>query len=193
MRQVLKFFSYEHFYVIYCKFWELDTDHDFLIDKDDLLRYGNHALTYRIVDRVFAQARLLLLPHALIQPLPAHATACRRRPLQRAACAGRGVWAGRGVGAPTGATGNRPAGCQPPANACCGGAARGRLGGPSQVARRARWATRTLFGLCWCSAAPPAVSAAWRSAMLSTTCPRESPAAQRSQAPAVPQGDARRR
>ena len=29
---------------------------DFLIDKDDLLRYGNHALTYRIVDRVFAQA-----------------------------------------------------------------------------------------------------------------------------------------
>ena len=56
INKVLKFFSYEHFYVIYCKFWELDTDHDFLIDKDDLLRYGNHALTYRIVDRILAQA-----------------------------------------------------------------------------------------------------------------------------------------
>ena len=52
-----RYFSYEHFYVIYCKFWELDSDHDFLIDKDDLLRYGNHALTYRIVERIFAQVR----------------------------------------------------------------------------------------------------------------------------------------
>jgi len=41
--------------VIYCKFWELDTDHDFLIDKENLIRYGNHALTYRIVDRIFSQ------------------------------------------------------------------------------------------------------------------------------------------
>ncbi|GAQ79247.1 protein phosphatase 2 formerly 2A regulatory subunit B' [Klebsormidium nitens] len=55
INKVLKYFSYEHFYVIYCKFWELDSDHDFLIDKEDLLRYGNHALTYRIVDRIFAQ------------------------------------------------------------------------------------------------------------------------------------------
>lgn len=50
-----RYFSYEHFYVIYCKFWELDTDHDFLIDKENLIRYGNHALTYRIVDRIFSQ------------------------------------------------------------------------------------------------------------------------------------------
>lgn len=55
INKVLKYFSYEHFYVIYCKFWELDTDHDFLIDKENLLRYGNHALTYRIVDRIFSQ------------------------------------------------------------------------------------------------------------------------------------------
>lgn len=41
--------------MIYCKFWELDTDHDFVIDKDDLLRYGNHALTYRIVERIFSE------------------------------------------------------------------------------------------------------------------------------------------
>ncbi|XP_024359768.1 serine/threonine protein phosphatase 2A regulatory subunit B''alpha isoform X2 [Physcomitrium patens] len=55
INKVLKYFSYEHFYVIYCKFWELDCDHDFYIDKDDLLRYGNHALTYRIVERIFSQ------------------------------------------------------------------------------------------------------------------------------------------
>ena len=37
------------------QFWELDTDHDFYICKEDLLRYGNHSLTYRIVDRIFSQ------------------------------------------------------------------------------------------------------------------------------------------
>ncbi|CAN0890229.1 Probable serine/threonine protein phosphatase 2A regulatory subunit B''gamma [Linum grandiflorum] len=55
INKVLRYFSYEHFYVIYCKFWELDTDHDFFIDRENLNRYGNHALTYRIVDRVFSQ------------------------------------------------------------------------------------------------------------------------------------------
>ena len=52
---VTQYFSYEHFYVIYCKFWELDEDHDFLLSKDDLLRYGSHSLTCRIVDRIFSQ------------------------------------------------------------------------------------------------------------------------------------------
>jgi len=55
INKVLRYFSYEHFYVIYCKFWELDTDHDFLIDKENLIKYGNHALTYRIVDRIFSE------------------------------------------------------------------------------------------------------------------------------------------
>ncbi|XP_075648951.1 serine/threonine protein phosphatase 2A regulatory subunit B''alpha-like [Castanea sativa] len=55
INKVMRFFSYEHFYVIYCKFWELDTDHDFLLDKENLIKYGNHALTYRIVDRIFSQ------------------------------------------------------------------------------------------------------------------------------------------
>jgi serine/threonine-protein phosphatase 2A regulatory subunit B'' len=27
------YFSYEHFYVLYCKFWELDADHDFLLSR----------------------------------------------------------------------------------------------------------------------------------------------------------------
>ncbi|KAL4853724.1 putative serine/threonine protein phosphatase 2A regulatory subunit B''gamma [Chlorella vulgaris] len=56
INKVLRHFSYEHFYVVYCKFWDLDTDHDFRISRDDLLRYGNHSLTYRIVDRIFSQA-----------------------------------------------------------------------------------------------------------------------------------------
>ncbi|KAL4557219.1 hypothetical protein LXL04_035392 [Taraxacum kok-saghyz] len=33
----------------------LDTDHDFLIDKENLIRYDNHALTYRIADGISSQ------------------------------------------------------------------------------------------------------------------------------------------
>ncbi|CAI5746649.1 unnamed protein product [Peronospora destructor] len=36
INKVNSYFSYEHFYVLYCKFWELDTDHDFLLSPDDL-------------------------------------------------------------------------------------------------------------------------------------------------------------
>ncbi|VVC93029.1 unnamed protein product [Leptidea sinapis] len=36
--------DYEHFYVIYCKFWELDKDHDLFIDKHDLARHNDHDL-----------------------------------------------------------------------------------------------------------------------------------------------------
>lgn len=32
------FFSYAHFYVIYCTFWNLDGDHDFHLDEQDLLK-----------------------------------------------------------------------------------------------------------------------------------------------------------
>jgi hypothetical protein len=47
------------------QFWELDQDHDFMIDRDDLLRYGGHGLTYRIVDRIFQQVpRLFTCPTA---------------------------------------------------------------------------------------------------------------------------------
>ncbi len=55
--QVYKYFSYEHFYVIYCKFWELDTDHDFLLDSSDLAKYSQCALSLQIIDRIFAQVR----------------------------------------------------------------------------------------------------------------------------------------
>lgn len=42
INQVTAYFSYEHFYVIYCKFWELDRDHDLFIDKMDLTRHNDH-------------------------------------------------------------------------------------------------------------------------------------------------------
>ncbi len=39
INKVREYFSYEHFYVLYCKFWELDTnEHDFLINKDDFIK-----------------------------------------------------------------------------------------------------------------------------------------------------------
>ena len=38
----MNFFSYEHFYVLYCKFWELDTDHDLVIDAKDLSAHDDH-------------------------------------------------------------------------------------------------------------------------------------------------------
>lgn len=53
---VNEYFSYEHFYVLYCKFWELDTDHDFLLSRADLDALGNHSLTKATLDRVFSQA-----------------------------------------------------------------------------------------------------------------------------------------
>ncbi len=49
----LNYFSYEHFYVIYCKFWELDTDHDFIISKQDLAKYDNTGLSSKIIERIF--------------------------------------------------------------------------------------------------------------------------------------------
>ncbi|ESO11727.1 hypothetical protein HELRODRAFT_71294 [Helobdella robusta] len=53
---ILDYFSYEHFYVIYCKFWELDQDHDLYISESDLARHNNHALSSRIISRIFSGA-----------------------------------------------------------------------------------------------------------------------------------------
>ncbi|XP_037081236.1 serine/threonine-protein phosphatase 2A regulatory subunit B'' subunit alpha-like isoform X2 [Pollicipes pollicipes] len=56
INQITDYFSYEHFYVIYCKFWELDKDHDLLIDKSDVARHNDHAVSSRIIDRIFSGA-----------------------------------------------------------------------------------------------------------------------------------------
>eukprot|EP00520_Triparma_pacifica_P000967 CAMPEP_0118656294 /NCGR_PEP_ID=MMETSP0785-20121206/13417_1 /TAXON_ID=91992 /ORGANISM="Bolidomonas pacifica, Strain CCMP 1866" /LENGTH=555 /DNA_ID=CAMNT_0006549153 /DNA_START=261 /DNA_END=1925 /DNA_ORIENTATION=+ len=56
INKVTEFFSYEHFYVLYCRFWELDGDRDYKISRDDLLKYGDHSLSHMIVDRIFESA-----------------------------------------------------------------------------------------------------------------------------------------
>ncbi|XP_034938418.1 serine/threonine-protein phosphatase 2A regulatory subunit B'' subunit alpha-like [Chelonus insularis] len=56
INQVTSYFSYEHFYVIYCKFWELDRDHDLFIDKMDLTRHNDRALSTRLIERIFSGA-----------------------------------------------------------------------------------------------------------------------------------------
>lgn len=54
INQIMAYFSYEHFYVIYCKFWELDRDHDLFIDQQDLARHNDHALSSRMIERIFS-------------------------------------------------------------------------------------------------------------------------------------------
>ncbi|XP_054471106.1 serine/threonine-protein phosphatase 2A regulatory subunit B'' subunit beta isoform X2 [Anoplopoma fimbria] len=54
VNQLTEFFSYEHFYVIYCKFWELDTDHDLYIDQKDLGQHNDQALSQKMIERLFS-------------------------------------------------------------------------------------------------------------------------------------------
>ncbi|GKY96340.1 hypothetical protein MPSEU_000593700 [Mayamaea pseudoterrestris] len=56
INKVTRYLSYEHFYVLYCRFWELDHDRDYRITKDDLLKYGDHSLSHMVVDRIFDAA-----------------------------------------------------------------------------------------------------------------------------------------
>lgn len=53
INKITDYFSYEHFYVIYCKFWNLDQDHDLLISKEDLARHNDASISSRIIDRIF--------------------------------------------------------------------------------------------------------------------------------------------
>lgn len=69
INKVTRYFSYEHFYVLYCRFWELDHDRDYRITREDLLKYGDHSLSHMIVDRIFdAAPRPFEQPSALDQP-----------------------------------------------------------------------------------------------------------------------------
>ncbi|XP_065888895.1 serine/threonine-protein phosphatase 2A regulatory subunit B'' subunit beta-like isoform X2 [Dysidea avara] len=56
INQELYYFSYEHFYVIYCNFWDLDTDHDCIIDADDLSRHANGTLLPTMVKQLMSGA-----------------------------------------------------------------------------------------------------------------------------------------
>mmetsp|Transcript_12791 Transcript_12791/g.24008 ORF Transcript_12791/g.24008 Transcript_12791/m.24008 type:complete len:638 (+) Transcript_12791:204-2117(+) len=56
INKVTRYFSYEHFYVLYCRFWELDHDRDYKITRDDLMKYGDQCLSHLIVERIFEAA-----------------------------------------------------------------------------------------------------------------------------------------
>lgn len=53
LRLTTTFLPVQHFYVLYCKFWELDSDHDTLLTRADLSRI--FSLTPLALDRVFSQ------------------------------------------------------------------------------------------------------------------------------------------
>jgi serine/threonine-protein phosphatase 2A regulatory subunit B'' len=46
-------FNYQHFYVAFCRFWDLDTDNDGFITKDDLLKLNESSVSPVIIDRFF--------------------------------------------------------------------------------------------------------------------------------------------
>lgn len=51
INRCVEYFSYEHFYVLYCRFFELDTDKDAKISVDDLIKYGDYCLSEPIIER----------------------------------------------------------------------------------------------------------------------------------------------
>ena len=55
INKIRDYFSYEHFYVLYCWFWELDQDHDFFIDQEDFTRYEGYALSRKTMEWIFEQ------------------------------------------------------------------------------------------------------------------------------------------
>ena len=55
INKIWDYFSYEHFYVLYCRFWELDQDHDFFIDQEDFTRYEGYALSRKTMEWIFEQ------------------------------------------------------------------------------------------------------------------------------------------
>lgn len=50
------FFSYEDFYVIYIFFYEIDSDHDYRLNKEELSKYSNYALSRKTIERIFSQS-----------------------------------------------------------------------------------------------------------------------------------------
>lgn len=54
INKVTEYFSYEHFYVVFCRFYELDADRDGRLSREDLMKYGEHGLSHLIVDRIMS-------------------------------------------------------------------------------------------------------------------------------------------
>lgn len=85
INQVTAYFSYEHFYVIYCKFWELDRDHDLFIDKMDLTRHNDHGETdfSRFIEYKYSKAKPSLMNSLSLSPLPVCLAALSTRMIDR--------------------------------------------------------------------------------------------------------------
>ncbi|VEL42679.1 unnamed protein product [Protopolystoma xenopodis] len=60
---ITQYFSYEHFYVIYCKFWEIDDDHDLIITKADLTRHNNYGNVCEASDFAYSLSYPFLIEH----------------------------------------------------------------------------------------------------------------------------------
>merc|ERR1719219_2413165 len=60
---MVEYFSYDQFCVLYTKFLQLDISRDYMLEKSELMRYGeSNILTELVVDRVFA-VNLATSPH----------------------------------------------------------------------------------------------------------------------------------
>lgn len=64
INQIMDFFSYEHFYVIYCKFWELDKDHDLYISREDLARHNDHGINTLTISGAHISSRIWFIYNA---------------------------------------------------------------------------------------------------------------------------------
>ncbi|KAL7323080.1 hypothetical protein PS15p_211035 [Mucor circinelloides] len=51
-------FSYKHFYVLYCKFWVLDDDHDLIISENNLANYNDGLLSKRLTRQIMQHGRI---------------------------------------------------------------------------------------------------------------------------------------
>lgn len=66
INRVKEYFAYEHFYVLYCRFFELDLDKDLKLSRDDLIKYGDHSLSDAIIDRFVSPISLSDVDHLLL-------------------------------------------------------------------------------------------------------------------------------
>ncbi|KAG0748937.1 hypothetical protein G6F57_006085 [Rhizopus arrhizus] len=51
-------FSYKHFYVLYCKFWAIDQDHDLLVFEHDLMSYNGGILSKKLIHQIMKYGKI---------------------------------------------------------------------------------------------------------------------------------------
>lgn len=52
VNEITDYFSYKHFYVLYCRFWELDKEHKGIISKRELIQHDDGSVSTRMLDRI---------------------------------------------------------------------------------------------------------------------------------------------